>query len=252
MAHDKVLFEILIRLADDHLVLGHRLSEWCGHAPMLEEDLSMPNMALDLIGQARSLYAYAGEIENRGRDEDAIAYLRTEPEYKNLLLVEKPNEDFAHTMLRQFYFAVFMEEFWKEAISSSDNTLAGIAGKAMKEIAYHIRHCGEWIIRLGDGTEESSRRMRAAVEVLHPYTDEMFDHDDVVAAAVSAEIIPDPLLLRPRWEQGVQTVFKAAKITMPNDYWALRGGRAGQHGEEMGFLLADLQYMQRTYPGMTW
>jgi ring-1,2-phenylacetyl-CoA epoxidase subunit PaaC len=252
MAHDKVLFEILIRLADDHLVLGHRLSEWCGHAPMLEEDLSMPNMALDLIGQARSLYAYAGEIENRGRDEDAIAYLRTEPEYKNLLLVEKPNEDFAHTMLRQFYFAVFMEEFWKEAISSSDNKLAGIAGKAVKEIAYHIRHCGEWIIRLGDGTEESSRRMRAAVEVLHPYTDEMFDHDDVVAAAVSAEIIPDPLLLRPRWEQGVQTVFKAAKITMPNDYWALRGGRAGQHGEEMGFLLADLQYMQRTYPGMTW
>jgi ring-1,2-phenylacetyl-CoA epoxidase subunit PaaC len=252
MAHDKVLFEILIRLADDHLVLGHRLSEWCGHAPMLEEDLSMPNMALDLIGQARSLYAYAGEIENRGRDEDAIAYLRTEPEYKNLLLVEKPNEDFAHTMLRQFYFAVFMEEFWKEAISSSDNALAGIAGKAVKEIAYHIRHCGEWIIRLGDGTEESSRRMRAAVEVLHPYTDEMFDHDDVVAAAVSVGVIPDPLLLRPRWEQGVQTVFKAAKITMPNDYWALRGGRAGQHGEEMGFLLADLQYMQRTYPGMTW
>ncbi|MEM9279705.1 MAG: 1,2-phenylacetyl-CoA epoxidase subunit PaaC, partial [Pseudomonadota bacterium] len=192
MTRDDALFELLIRLADDHLVLGHRLSEWCGHAPMLEEDLSMPNMALDLIGQARNLYTYAGEVEGDGRDEDALAYLRLEGEYKNLLLVERPNGDFAHTMLKQFYFAVFMELFWQKAQGSSDETIAGIAGKAVKEMAYHVRHTGEWIIRLGDGTDESHRRISEAVEELHCYTDEIFEVDEVVSKMVGAQIIPDP------------------------------------------------------------
>ncbi|MGN6464438.1 MAG: 1,2-phenylacetyl-CoA epoxidase subunit PaaC, partial [Rhizobiaceae bacterium] len=148
MADREILLEFLLRLADDHLILGHRLSEWCGHAPMLEEDLAMPNMALDLIGQARALYAYAAEVEGKGRTEDDFAYLRREREYRNCLLVERTNGDFAHTMLRQLYFASFMEPMWRGMANSSDATLAGIAAKAVKEVAYHIRHAGEWVVRL--------------------------------------------------------------------------------------------------------
>jgi ring-1,2-phenylacetyl-CoA epoxidase subunit PaaC len=162
------VIEALVGLGDDHLVLGHRLSEYCGHAPMLEEDLALPNMGLDMLGQARALYSYAGELEGRGRTEDDIAYLRTDREYGNCLLVERPNRDFAHTMLRQLYFAAFMEPFWQATLASTDETLRGIAGKAVKEVAYHIRHAGEWVIRLGDGTEESARRMQEAVKALHP------------------------------------------------------------------------------------
>lgn len=252
MKRDEVRFEFLLRLADDHLILGHRLSEWCGHAPMLEEDLSMPNMGLDLIGQARNLYSLAGNIEDNGRDEDALAYLRLESEYKNLLLVEQPNADFAHTILRQFYFAVFMKSFWEKAQASSDEALAGIAGKAVKEIAYHVRHCGEWIIRLGDGTEESHRRMSEAVEVLHPFTDEMFVHDDIIDVMVSENIISNPDELRPAWDMQISQIFAAAKLKVPETYWPQFGGRTGNHSEEMGFLLADLQFMQRTYPDMLW
>ncbi|MGI9352987.1 MAG: 1,2-phenylacetyl-CoA epoxidase subunit PaaC [Rhizobiaceae bacterium] len=252
MNKKKALFEFLIRLADDHLILGHRISEWCGHAPMLEEDLSMPNMALDLIGQARNLYTYAGEVEGKGRDEDALAYLRLEGEYKNLLLVERPNGDFANTMLRQFYFAVFMELFWQRAQSSTDETLAGIAGKAVKEIAYHVRHAGEWIIRMGDGTEESHRRMVAAIDELHRFTDEMFEVDEVSQAMTKSEVIVDISLLKPEWERKVGQVFSAAMLDIPENYWPQNGGRSGKHGEEMGYLLAELQYMQRTYPRMTW
>ncbi len=252
MTRDEALFELLLRLGDDHLILGHRISEWCGHAPMLEEDLSMPNMGLDLIGQARNLYTYAGEVEGKGRDEDALAYLRLEHDYKNLLLVEQPNGDFAHTMLRQFYFACFMQPFWRQTQTSTDPTIAGIAGKAVKEIAYHVRHCGEWIIRLGDGTEESHRRMSAAVEALHPYTDELFAKDETVDVMVAAGVIPDPELLRGEWDRQVAQVFAAAKLKVPETYWPQSGGRAGRHSEEMGYILADLQFMQRTYPGMTW
>lgn len=252
MDQKPALFEFLLRLADDHLILGHRVSEWCGHAPMLEEDLSLPNMALDMIGQARNLYTYAGEVEGKGRDEDALAYLRLENEYRNLLLVERPNGDFAHTILRQFYFAVFMEAFWQQALNSADSRLAGIAGKAVKEVAYHVRHTGEWIIRLGDGTEESHRRMAAAVDALHCYVDEMFEADEVTDKLVAENIIPDPASLRSTWDRMTGEVFAAAKLSVPEIAWPRNGGRAGSHGEEMGFLLADLQYMQRTFPGLTW
>lgn len=252
MADRDALFEMLVRLADDHLILGHRLSQWCGHAPMLEEDLSMPNMALDLIGQARNLYTYAGEVEGKGRDEDTLAYLRLEHEYKNLLLVERPNGDFAHTVLRQFYFAVFMELFWQHMLTSCDERLAGIAGKAVKEIAYHVRHCGEWIIRLGDGTAESHRRMSEAVVALHGYASEMFESDDVVEALVADNVLVSPPSLKPAWDNQIGSVFAAAKLVVPETVWPRSGGRRGAHGEEMGYILTELQYMQRTYPGMQW
>lgn len=248
----ETLVTFVLRLADDHLVLGHRLSEWCGHAPMLEEDLAMPNMALDLIGQARALYAYAAEIEGRGRTEDDFAYLRREREYLNCLMVERPNGDFAHTMLRQLYFAAFMEPFWKAAATSSDKTLAGIAAKAVKEVAYHIRHAGEWVVRLGDGTEESRRRMEAAIESLAPFVDEMFDDDTVTATAAEAGIAPQPSSLRPAFDRIIGPIFAEAGLSFITPPYAQRGGRKGTHGEAMGFLLADLQYMQRTFPGATW
>jgi ring-1,2-phenylacetyl-CoA epoxidase subunit PaaC len=246
------LLTFVLRLADDNLVLGHRLSEWCGHAPMLEEDLAMPNMALDLIGQARSLYQYAAEIEGKGRSEDDFAYLRREREYLNCLLVERPNGDFAHTMLRQFWFAAYLHPLWEAMQNSTDETLAGIAGKAVKEVAYHIRHAGEWVVRLGDGTEESAARMKEAVEALSPYLDEIFQSDDITEAMAEAGIAPDAASLRPAFDRVVLPVFAEAMLEMPPAQWPQTGGRQGRHGEHMGFLLAELQHMQRTYPGAVW
>ncbi|MDX1717325.1 MAG: 1,2-phenylacetyl-CoA epoxidase subunit PaaC [Anderseniella sp.] len=247
------LFAALLQLADDHLILGHRVSEWCGHAPMLEEDLALSNLALDLLGQARAIYAYAGEVEGKGRDEDQLAFLRLERDYRNLLLVERPNGDFAHTILRQFYFAAFMKPCWDWlAVNSTDETLKGIAGKAAKEMAYHVRHCGEWVIRLGDGTEESSARMRAAVDALHRYTSELFTDSAAFGACVEAGILPARDSLKPAWDATVRMVFDEAGLAIPDIEFPVTGGRDGLHGEEMGHLLAELQYMQRTYPGMKW
>jgi ring-1,2-phenylacetyl-CoA epoxidase subunit PaaC len=252
MGDRTTLITFLLRLADDHLILGHRLSEWCGHAPMLEEDLAMPNMALDLIGQARALYAYAAELEGKGRSEDNFAYLRREREYLNCLMVERPNGDFAHTMLRQLYFAAFMEPMWRGMMRSSDETLAAIAAKAVKEVAYHIRHTGEWVIRLGDGTEESAARMRDAVEALAPYLDELFETDAVSDAAAEAGVAPDPASTRPEFDRMISGIFAEAGLEFSKPPYAQSGGRAGRHGEAMGYLLAELQYMQRTFPGAVW
>ncbi|MAZ15203.1 MAG: phenylacetate-CoA oxygenase subunit PaaI [Ahrensia sp.] len=252
MTMKEELFELLIRLGDDHLVLGHRVSEWCGHAPMLEEDLALPNIALDLIGQARSLYTYAGEVEGRGRDEDQIAYVRLERDYHNLLLTERPNGDFAHTIVRQLFFSVFMQAWWREAVKSTDETLAAIAAKAVKEAAYHVRHAAEWTIRLGDGTEESAHRMEEAVSALWPYTGEMFETDAVTEALAEAGIAPDPSSLKAEWDKVIADVFAEALLSAPDEAWQQSGGRKGRHGEEMGYLLADLQYIQRAYPDMTW
>lgn len=246
------LLELLLRLGDDCLILGHRISEWCGHAPILEEDLALPNMGLDLIGQARTLYTYAGDVEGKGRGEDDLAYFRSDREYRNLLLVERPNGDFAHTMLRQLYFAAFMEPYWRAMCASNDETLAGIAEKAVKEMAYHIRHAGEWVIRMGDGTEESARRMADAVEALGIYVDELFETDEVTKTLVAAGIAPDPSGLRPEWNRTIDMVFTEAHLTLPDVAYPRIGGRSGLHGEEFGHLLSELQYMQRTYPGLTW
>ncbi len=253
-AHDKkILFEAVLALADDHLVLAHRLSQWCGHAPMLEEDLALPNIALDLLGQARVLYSYAGEIEGKGRDEDRLAYLRLEKEYRNLLLVERENGDFAHTMLRLYLFAAFMELYWQKMGSSRDETLAAIAAKALKETRYHVRHSAEWVIRMGDGTDESARRMVLALEELTPYCAEMFDHDPAIESLVRQGVLADPSKLSEPWLEAVSVVLDEACLEASGllDGYQ-KGGRRGEHSEAMGFLLADLQYVQRAFPDMVW
>ena len=242
------LFDAVLELADDHLVLGHRLSEWCGHAPMLEEDLALPNMALDLIGTARTLYDYAAQLEGTGRSEDDMAYLRGEREYRNLLLCERPNEDFAHTVLRQLYFAAFMKPYWEAALSSSDEVIAGVAGKAVKEMAYHIRHAGEWVIRLGDGTQESAARMKSAVEALHIYTGELFEE----GASSSSDVLPSRADIQPAWEAVIDEVFGQALLSRPVVQYPQTGGRVGKHGEGLGHLLAEMQSVYRAHPGATW
>ncbi|MHA6264380.1 1,2-phenylacetyl-CoA epoxidase subunit PaaC [Arenibacterium sp. CAU 1754] len=242
------LFDALLELADDHLVLGHRVSEWCGHAPMLEEDLAMPNMALDLIGTARTLYEYAGKVQGKGQSEDDLAYLRGEREYRNILLVERPNEDFAHTMLRQLYFAAFMEPYWQAALNSRDAVIAGVAGKAVKEMAYHIRHAGEWVIRLGDGTEESARRMADAVETLGIYVDELFEE----GSAAGVDALPERAAIKPQWETTITDIFDQAGLTYEPSSFPQTGGRTGKHGEGLGHMLAEMQSVYRAHPGATW
>lgn len=249
---DSPLFLATLRLADDALVLGHRLSEWCGHAPVLEEDLALANLGLDLIGQARALYTHAGSVEGRGRDEDALAYLRRENEYRNVLLVEQPNGDFARTMVRHFLFAAFMHPFHQAMTGSKDETLAAIAAKSEKEMAYHVRHAGEWVVRLGDGTEESRRRTVDALEALWPYSGELFEVDAPMRAAIEAGFVPDPETLRATCEATLDAVFAEAGLDRPASRPYQSGGRAGRHSEHMGYLLAELQYLQRSHPGATW
>ena len=248
----QAFYRACLQHADDHLVIGHRLSEWCGHAPMLEEDLSMPNLALDLIGQARVLYQSAATLSGDGRSEDDLAYLRTDREYYNCLLVERPNGDFAHTMLRQFYFSVVMQQWWQQLQQLPASPLQPLAGKASKEVAYHVRHTGEWVVRLGDGTDESSRRMQEAVVSLHPYIDELFEVSDDIAAAVAAGWLPDARSLREPCHAAIEAVLAVAQCEVPSVDYPQRGGRIGQHTEDFGFLLAELQYLQRAYPGQQW
>ena len=197
-----------LRRADDALILGHRLSEWCGHAPMLEEDMALANMGLDLLGQARELYGYAAKVEGKGNDEDKFAYLRDVRQYRNLLLVEQPNGDFARTMVRQFFYAAFADLYWRAMMQSSDATLAAIAAKSEKESAYHLRHSSEWMIRLGDGTEESHARAQAAIDDLWAYTGEMFAVDDGERGLIDAGIAIDPATLQPQWLKTVSSVVE--------------------------------------------
>jgi len=246
------LFTYTLRLADTALVLGHRLSEWVGHSPILEEDMAFGNMGLDLIGQARSLYTYAGTVEGRGRDEDALAYLRDAPAYRNLLLVEQPNGDFAQTMVRQLLYAAFAHPYFEALSKSKDEMLAAIAAKAVKEIAYHVRHSAEWVIRLGDGTEESHDRAQAALDELWPYTGEMFEADQVERALIERGIAVDPASLRAAFDKTIDQVLAEATLTRPRDGFMQTGGRSGRHSEHLGHILSELQYMQRAYPGATW
>jgi ring-1,2-phenylacetyl-CoA epoxidase subunit PaaC len=246
------LFVYTLRLADNALILGHRLSEWCGHAPVLEEDLALANMALDLIGQARALYAYAGELEDNGRDEDALAYLRDAGEFRNVLLVEQPNGDFAATIVRQLCYAAFAEPYLAALTRSRDATLAAIAGKAVKEMAYHLRHAAEWTIRLGDGTEESRRRAQDAVDELWPFTGELFETDSVERALIATGTAADAAAVRPVWDRTLDAVLAEATLARPRDGWMQSGGRAGRHSEHLGHILADMQFLQRAYPGATW
>jgi ring-1,2-phenylacetyl-CoA epoxidase subunit PaaC len=241
-----------LRRADDALILGHRLSEWCGHAPMLEEDMALANMGLDLLGQARELYSYAAKVEGKGNDEDKFAYLRDVRQYRNLLLLEQPNGDFARTMVRQFFYAAFADPYWRAMTQSSDTTLAAIAAKSEKEMAYHLRHSSEWIIRLGDGTEESHARAQTAIDDLWAYTGEMFFLDDSEPALIDAAIAVDAAALRALWLKTVTDVVAEATLALPKSAWMQQGGRSGRHSEHLGHLLSELQSMQRTFPGATW
>jgi ring-1,2-phenylacetyl-CoA epoxidase subunit PaaC len=238
------LARLALARADDALILGHRLSEWCGHGPTLEEDLALTNMALDLIGQSRALYALAGE--ETGHGEDALAYLRDERQFRNLLLVEQPNGDFARTIVRQVLFGAFIDLYWQSLALSSEPRLAAIAAKAAKESAYHLRHSAEWLIRLGDGNQESHDRAQAALDRLWPYTEELF------APVVSEPFEPDVAALRPAWSATLDHVLAEATLGRPAEGWQHQGGRDGRHTEHLGHLLAEMQHLPRTHPGATW
>jgi ring-1,2-phenylacetyl-CoA epoxidase subunit PaaC len=241
-----------LRRADDALILGHRLSEWCGHAPAMEEDMALANMGLDLLGQARELYGYAAKVEGMGNDEDKFAYLRDVRQYRNLLLVEQPNGDFARTMVRQFFYAAFADLYWRAMMRSGDATLAAIAAKSEKESAYHVRHASEWIVRLGDGTEESHRRAQSAIDDLWAFTGEMFTVDDSERGLINRGIAIDPASLHASWLKSITAVINEATLSLPKGDWMQQGGRDGRHSEHLGHLLSELQSMQRSFPGATW
>lgn len=242
------LVGFLLARADDALILGHRLSEWVGHAPILEEELALANMGLDLIGQARALYAMASEAEGSGHGEDDYAYRRDEAQFRNLLLAERPRGDFADTMVRQALYAIYAEAFWAAARHSTHAELAALAAKATKEMAYHVRHAGAWVVRLGDGTAESHARAQAAVDRIAPYLDEMFDPEDRALAGVA----PDVPALRPAWDDAVARLLGKATLALPEVRYPQRGGRAGRHAEALGHLLANFQSLHRSFPGVTW
>ena len=252
MSGQDALFEYLLRLGDNALILGHRLSEWCGHSPALEEDLALSNVALDLIGQTQLWLNLAGEIEGKGRDADKLAYLRDARDFRNLLLVEQPNGDFAATMARQFYFDAWHYLLLRELTGSKDARIAEIAAKGLKEVTYHLERSRDWILRLGDGTEESHRRMQEAIDDLWMYTGEMFESDEVDQAMVRDGVGPDLSSLHEPWLGLMRSTAEEATLTLPQPGWAQRGGKRGMHSEHLGYILADLQFLQRAYPNATW
>ena len=245
-------FEYLLRIADTSLILGQRLSEWCGHGPVIEEDIALTNVALDLIGQARLLLTHAGRLEGKGRDEDRLAFLRTEPQYLNLTIAELPNADFARTILRNFLVSAWQRALWQGLANSADAELAAIAAKSLKETRYHLQHAADWTVRLGDGTEESHARMQRALDTLWPYTAEFFSASADDQSIVSAAIGPAWSTLEPAWDAAVRPVLDVATLKVPARTPFLSHGKTGRHTEYMGHLLTEMQYLQRTYPGGTW
>jgi ring-1,2-phenylacetyl-CoA epoxidase subunit PaaC len=245
-------FAYVLRHGDDNLILAQRLGEWISRGPELEEDIALANIAIDFLGQARALLAHAAELEGQGRSEDDLAMLRTEREFTNALLVEQPNGDFAHTMARQLFFDAYQLSLWEALQGSSDPTLAGIAAKALKEARYHFRHSSTWAIRLGDGTDESHTRMQAGVDALWRYTEELVGGDDLDRAMAEAGIGVDPAGFRAEWDERVSQVLSTAGLAQPEDAYQQVGGRVGFHTEHLGHLLAEMQWMQRAYPGLEW
>lgn len=248
----QALFEYCLWLGDNNLILGHRLSEWCGHGPILEEDIALINIALDLIGQSRTLLTFAGELENKGRSEDDLAYLRDCREFKNALLLEQPNGDFAKTITRQFFFDAFHYHLYKELAKSKNENLSAIAEKGLKEITYHLRHSSEWVKRLGDGTEESHNKMQNAIDELWMYTDDLFEISETEESLVKANIIPSVETIRPYWTEQVNSIIKEATLKIPENTFMLNGSKKGNHTEHLGYLLAEMQFLQRAYPGASW
>jgi ring-1,2-phenylacetyl-CoA epoxidase subunit PaaC len=251
----------VLRLADTALIHAQRLGEWCGHGPVLEEDIALTNMALDLLGQARALLTHAARLEGQGFDEDQLAFLRDEGQFLNLTLVEQPMRrssahapggDFADTVLRNFLLATWFKLAWLRLTSSADADLAAIAGKALKEARYHQEHAGDWVVRLGDGTDESARRLHAALERAWPYTQEMFVRDAVDAQAEASGLGPARDALAADWQREVAAVFAEAGLTLPPDSPFVSTGTLGRHSEHMGFILAEMQSLQRAHPGGRW
>ena len=256
MASDRILFDYLLRLADGDLVLAQRLGEWVGHGPALEEDIALTNIGLDLLGQARLWFAYAGEVEARfagtGRSEDALAFSRDSGEFRNLLLVEQPNGNYADTMVRQFFFDVWHRLVLAALTGSRDARIAEIAAKAQKEVIYHVERSADWVIRLGDGTDESHARMQAAIDDLWTYTGEMFDADETDSALADERIGCDlPALAQP-WRDAVEAVLSEATLSVPKVEFMQRGGRRGVHTEHLGHMLATMQWLQRSHPQAQW
>ena len=251
-AAEAALFERLLRLGDDALILGHRVSEWCGHAPTLEEDIALANVALDLIGQAALWLELAGEVEGAGRYADALAFRRDAGAFRNLLLVEQPNRDFGHTLMRQFLFDAWHHDLLAALAGSSEPRIAAIAAKALKEAAYHLERSSDLVIGLGDGTKESHQRMQAALDRLWPYAGETFLPDAVDAAMAASGTAPDPAALEAGWQARVADVLAEARLQIPEDNFRHKGGRQGVHSEHLGYLLAEMQFLQRAYPDAVW
>jgi ring-1,2-phenylacetyl-CoA epoxidase subunit PaaC len=251
-AHGRTLFELLLRLGDDSLILGQRLGEWCGHAPSVEVDLSLANMALDLIGQATHFLNLAGEVEGKGRDGDALAFRRDVLDFRNCLLVEQPNGDFAQTMARQLLFSAWQKRLFDGLTACADDRVAAIAAKAVKEVAYHEELAAEWVIRLGDGTEESARRMADGLDWMWRFIPELFEVDEVMADAAARGLAPDPDAFRDAYDAQLRTVLAEARLEPPRDQRPILGGRRGHHSEHLGHLLAVMQFLPRTYPDARW
>jgi ring-1,2-phenylacetyl-CoA epoxidase subunit PaaC len=249
---DQVLFETLLRLGDDSLILGQRLGEWCGHAPSVEVDLSLANMGLDLIGQATFFLNAAGEAEGRGRDADALAFRRDVLDFRNCWLVEQPNGDFAQTMARQLLFSTWQEMLFDHLEGSTDETIAAIAAKAVKEVRYHAELSAEWVVRLGDGTEESRARMAAGLDWHWRFVPELFEMDATAVEAASRGIGADVSAFRADYDARIRAVLAEATLEAPRDQRPILGGRRGHHGEHLGHILAVMQYLPRTYPDATW
>ena len=252
----KALTQYLLHLADNSLVLGHKHSEWCGHGPVLEQDIALTNIALDLLGQARNFYQYAAEVLNAdgesGVTEDTLAYLRDHRQFKNCLITELQNGDWGRTILRQFLFSAYQHPLYNRLSSSADDRIAAIAAKSLKEVTYHLRWSSEWVIRLGDGTAESHARMERAIGDLWSYTGELVAPADYETRLATAGISVDPATLFSEWRQRVTAVFTEAKLTVPGTVSMQQGGKEGIHSEQLELILADLQNLQRAYPGCEW
>ena len=246
------LFQYVIRLGDNALINGQRLAEWCGRGPFVEEDIAMTNIALDLVGRARMLLSYAGEVEGEDRTEDDLAYLRNEREFRNFQIMELPAGDFAFTMARQFFVDAYDYFYYQALQHSVDSTLAGISAKTLKECEYHLRHSGEWIIRLGDGTEQSHAKISGAVAEVMPFTFEFFDADGIDQAMQAHQIGVDLKTVELLWNEKVNSVLKEATLERPQPKYTRSGGRQGLHSEHIGYLLAEMQSLQRAIPGQDW
>jgi len=249
---DSVRFEYLLRLGDDALVLGQRLSEWCGHGPVLEVDISLANLSLDLVGQATLLLNEAGACEGEGRDGDALAFHRDVLDFRNCLLVEQPNGDFAQTIARHLLYTTWQHMMLQRLTQSSDQFLREFAAKAVKEVAYHRELASEWTIRLGDGTEESARRMAQGLDWNWRFVPELFEVDDLLSAAIERGIAPDPRSFEEEYRSALGAILAEAQLQAPADRRPILGGRRGHHSEHLGHLLAVMQYLPRTYPDATW